>query len=82
MGQIVVDGKIFKVDQFHFHAPAEHLFDGIREALELHIVHKFYGYATDQVSSEDSSNSSQKENLSSLGMTKVSSQHMIPHGIH
>lgn len=30
----------YNVDHFHFHAPAEHKFNGIRHELEMHIVHK------------------------------------------
>lgn len=26
--------------QFHFHAPSEHAMDGLRYAMEVHLVHK------------------------------------------
>lgn len=37
---IVLDGKTYMLQQFHFHAPGEHLFDGKTFAMELHLVHK------------------------------------------
>lgn len=46
MGHVIVDGKVFTVNEFHFHSPAEHLLDGNRYSLEFHIVHKFDGYET------------------------------------
>ena len=38
-GSLVVGGETFKLQQFHFHAPSEHLVDGKEFALELHLVH-------------------------------------------
>jgi carbonic anhydrase len=37
---IVLDGESYELQQFHFHAPSEHLFDGRSFAMELHLVHK------------------------------------------
>ena len=37
-----MDGKgpyIYLADHLHFHAPCEHKFNGMRHALEMHIVH-------------------------------------------
>jgi len=31
--------RVYKAEQFHFHAPSEHTFDGDHADLELHIVH-------------------------------------------
>lgn len=36
---IVVDGQRFALTQFHFHAPSEHIVDGVGAAMELHLVH-------------------------------------------
>ena len=33
------NGEKYKLAQFHFHAPAEHLIDGVRYPLEIHMVH-------------------------------------------
>ena len=33
-------GKIYKLLQFHFHAPSEHTLDGKRYDMELHLVHE------------------------------------------
>ncbi|MBV7440428.1 carbonic anhydrase family protein [Weeksellaceae bacterium TAE3-ERU29] len=33
------NGNKYKLAQFHFHAPAEHLVDGVRYPLEIHMVH-------------------------------------------
>lgn len=35
--------RIYDVSQFHFHSPAEHLVDGHRHDLEMHIVHSERG---------------------------------------
>jgi carbonic anhydrase len=35
-----VGGKEYTLVQYHFHAPSEHAFDGIRLPLEAHLVHK------------------------------------------
>lgn len=35
-----VGGKEYTLVQYHFHAPSEHAFDGIRLPLEAHFVHK------------------------------------------
>jgi carbonic anhydrase len=37
--KLVVDGKTFKLIQFHFHARSEHSIDGKFSPLELHLVH-------------------------------------------
>ena len=37
---IVVDGKTFVLQQFHFHAPSEHTIDGEHSDMEMHLVHK------------------------------------------
>jgi carbonic anhydrase len=37
---IILDGESYGLQQFHFHAPSEHLFDGRSFAMELHLVHK------------------------------------------
>lgn len=37
---IVLDGKTYYLQQFHFHASSEHTIDGVRAAAELHLVHK------------------------------------------
>ena len=49
MGTITVvdeDGRgpyTYQVDHMHFHAPAEHKLDFVRESMEMHIVHKLIG---------------------------------------
>jgi carbonic anhydrase len=37
---VVIDGEPYELQQFHFHAPSEHLFDGSFFDMELHLVHK------------------------------------------
>jgi len=37
---IRVDGRIFRLSQIHFHRPSEHLLDGKRYAMEMHMVHE------------------------------------------
>lgn len=37
---IRVEGTAYKLVQLHFHLPSEHLFDGKRLDMELHLVHK------------------------------------------
>ena len=37
--KIVLDGEDFKLLQFHFHHPSEHLVDGTSYPLEVHFVH-------------------------------------------
>jgi carbonic anhydrase len=37
---IVIDGKEYKLVQFHFHVPSEHQMDGKNLDMELHLVHK------------------------------------------
>ncbi|KEP66334.1 UNVERIFIED_CONTAM: carbonate dehydratase, eukaryotic-type domain-containing protein [Hammondia hammondi] len=37
-GAFRADGKRYNIVQFHFHAPAEHTFSGVRRAAELHVV--------------------------------------------
>ncbi|MCY4546797.1 MAG: carbonic anhydrase family protein [Defluviicoccus sp.] len=36
---VVLDGTRYDLRQFHFHHRSEHLFDGVRLALDLHLVH-------------------------------------------
>jgi carbonic anhydrase len=36
---ITVDGKTYRLAQFHFHAPSEHTVDGRHYPLEIHLVH-------------------------------------------
>lgn len=36
---IIVDGKKYRLKQFHFHAPSEHLINGVPAAMEMHLVH-------------------------------------------
>lgn len=38
--QISLDNQIYKLIQFHFHAPSEHLIDSKTSEMELHLVHK------------------------------------------
>lgn len=38
--ELVVDGKHYRLEQFHIHAPSEHTFNGRFLPLELHLVHK------------------------------------------
>ena len=35
-----IAGKVYELLQFHFHAPAEHAFAGMRAAMEVHFVHR------------------------------------------
>ena len=39
-GEITVDGKTFKLKQFHFHAPGEHTIAGTPFPMEIHFVHQ------------------------------------------
>ena len=34
-----VDGEVFELQQFHLHAPSEHLIDGAAFLMEMHLVH-------------------------------------------
>lgn len=36
-------GKKYELQQFHFHGPSEHLFDGATLAMEVHLVHREVG---------------------------------------
>jgi len=36
---LVLEGKNYVLKQFHFHEPAEHLIDGVRYPMVLHLVH-------------------------------------------
>ena len=38
-GELTLDGTIYKLDQVHFHAGAEHTVDGEQYPLEAHMVH-------------------------------------------
>ncbi|KAL0022007.1 hypothetical protein WJX77_005738 [Trebouxia sp. C0004] len=35
-----VSGRDLELVQWHFHTPSEHAFDGVRKAMEAHLVHK------------------------------------------
>ena len=37
---VTIDGKAFRLQQFHFHAPSENTLNGKHAAMELHLVHK------------------------------------------
>ena len=37
---LTVEGKRYKLEQFHFHSPSEHTVDGKSFAMELHFVHE------------------------------------------
>lgn len=37
---VILDGKEYKLLQFHFHAPSEHKIDNKQSVLEVHFVHK------------------------------------------
>jgi len=39
-GSIEIEGKRFTLNQYHWHAPAEHTVDGKRYPLESHLVHQ------------------------------------------
>jgi carbonic anhydrase len=39
-GSLTLGGTTYDLLQFHFHAPAEHLINGVAGALELHFVHQ------------------------------------------
>ncbi len=39
-GEIEVDGKTFKLKQFHFHTPGEHTIAGTPFPMEIHFVHQ------------------------------------------
>ncbi|KAK9723489.1 hypothetical protein RND81_05G002200 [Saponaria officinalis] len=38
-GEVVMDGKIYKLKQMHWHAPSEHRLNGVQYDVELHQVH-------------------------------------------
>lgn len=44
-GSVTVDGIQYDLLQFHFHSEAEHLIDGVRGEMELHLVHQSAGGA-------------------------------------
>ena len=35
-----IDGKVYKLLQFHFHTPSEHMVNGSHYDMEMHLVHK------------------------------------------
>ena len=37
---VTYKGEVYKLDQFHFHTPSEHTFDGKSYPMELHLVNK------------------------------------------
>jgi len=49
-GAVSFKGKTYTAKQFHFHQPAEHVFDGKRYDMELHIVHQ---YETQEADADD-----------------------------
>lgn len=38
-GEVILDGVVYALQQFHFHTPSEHSFEGVRAPLEQHFVH-------------------------------------------
>lgn len=40
-GYIVIDGKKFNLVEFHFHVQSEHTVNGVRFAVEAHLVHEW-----------------------------------------
>jgi carbonic anhydrase len=42
-GVLTVDGRPYKLAQFHFHSPSEHTLDGKHAPMEMHLVHKDAG---------------------------------------
>ncbi|CAO2839327.1 unnamed protein product [Amaranthus hypochondriacus] len=38
-GELIIDGKTYKLKQMHWHTPSEHHFNGVQYASELHQVH-------------------------------------------
>jgi carbonic anhydrase len=40
MGWITINRKIYTAKHFHFHQPAEHLVNGRRNDMEMHVVHR------------------------------------------
>jgi carbonic anhydrase len=47
--QIVIDGKTYKLKEFHFHRPAEEMVSGQRAAMSIHFVHQNVDPACDRV---------------------------------
>lgn len=39
-GSVTISGDTYELLQFHFHAPAEHLINGVEAPMELHMVHR------------------------------------------
>ena len=39
-GGVVVDGVAYRLRQMHWHSPSEHAVNGLRYALELHMLHQ------------------------------------------
>ena len=37
--EIILDGRAYRLLQFHFHAPSEHRVDGVAFPMEMHLVH-------------------------------------------
>lgn len=40
VNKLRINEREFNLVQFHFHAPSEHAFDGIRFPMEAHLVHR------------------------------------------
>jgi hypothetical protein len=45
-GLTLPDGTFLPLNQFHFHSPSEHTFNGMHYPLEMHMVHKLFFNAT------------------------------------
>ncbi|KAL2623698.1 hypothetical protein R1flu_003903 [Riccia fluitans] len=39
-GHLLLDGEDYTLLHFHFHSPSEHIIDGVRPPLEMHMVHE------------------------------------------
>ena len=37
---VTIDNRVYKLVQFHFHGPSEHIVDGSEHAMEAHLVHQ------------------------------------------
>jgi carbonic anhydrase len=42
-GTLTIDGRVFRLAQFHFHSPSEHTLDGEHAPMEVHLVHEDAG---------------------------------------
>ncbi|WP_180229439.1 carbonic anhydrase family protein [Bacillus wiedmannii] len=39
-GNAIINGRGFRLEEFHFHTPSEHVVNGHRYSMELHLVHQ------------------------------------------